>query len=98
VKSTTYSILVLLVFIRNIEKAECSSIKQLIQVTDKLSKKLGFNNTLSYMTKYYVVKELQKQGILVEGPKGYSLPISLSDKIRKYIIVSLSDVVGFKEE
>ena len=92
-KSSTYSILILLVFIRNIKKGECSSIKQLIEVTDKLLRKLGFEDTLSYMTKYYIVKELQEQGILSKGKKGYSLPIYLSDKIRNYISVSLSDIV-----
>ena len=80
-------------FVKNIKKGECSSIKQLIAVTDKLLRKLGFKDTLSYMTKYYVVKELQEQGILNKGTKGYSIPISLSNKIRKYIVVSLSDIV-----
>lgn len=96
-KVSTYSILVLLVFIRNIEKSECSSIKQLIAVTDKLSEKMGFTNNLSFTTKYNVIRELQKQRILVGGQKKYSVPISLSDEIRKYIVESLSDIVGIEE-
>ena len=60
-KSSTYSILVLLVFIRNIDKSGCQSIKQLIEVSDKLAGKFGFKETPSYMTKYGIIKELIKQ-------------------------------------
>jgi len=92
-KSPTYATLVLLVFIRNLSKGECSSIRQLIQITDKLLKKLGFEDTLSYMTKYYVIKELLEQGVLQGGDKKYSIPISLSETTKNYIAESLSDVI-----
>lgn len=92
-KSTTYSILVLLVFIRNIDKSGCQSIKQLIEVSDKLAGKFGFKETPSYMTKFSVVKELIKQGILVKGKRKTSIPISLSENIKYYILSGVSDIV-----
>ena len=96
-RSSTYSILVLLVFIRNIDKSGCQSIKQLIQVTDKLSKKLGFKDTPSYMTKYGIIKDLIKHGILVEGKKLSAIPVSLSEDIKYYILSVVSDIEVSKE-
>lgn len=92
-KSSIYSILVLLVFIRNIDKPGCQSIKQLIQVTDKLAEKFGFEETPSYMTKFNVVRELIKQGILTEGERSFSIPLSISESIKYYILSGVSDIV-----
>ena len=86
-----------MVFIRNIDKSGCQSIKQLIEITDKLAGKFGLKETLSYMTKYNLVKELIKQGILVEGKKLMSIPVSLSEDIKYYILSSVSDIVLSEE-
>jgi hypothetical protein len=75
------------------EKGECSSIKQLIEVTDKLANKLGIKVDISYMTKFYVIKDLLKQKLLTEGKKDHSLPIFLSDEIKKQIVTALSGIV-----
>lgn len=93
-KSSTYSILVLLVFIHNIEKGECESIKQLIQVADKLASKLSINVDISYMTKYNVIRDLLKQGILIKGSKSGTQPILPSDDIIKYIVTSMDGIVA----
>jgi len=86
----SYGCLVILVFVRNIDKKECSSIKQLIDITDKLAEKIGYKTTIKYDTKISIIKDMVDRGILVKGERSETQPISLRDEIRGYVLEALS--------
>ena len=83
-QSKLYSCLILLVFLRNINKSSFSSIKQLTKITDKLAEKLGYNFDLTYMSKFNIVKNLIKSRFLIEEKENYKHSISLSNNIKNY--------------
>ena len=85
-KTSTYGFLSLLVFIKNKDKPYCPSIKQLIDATDLLAKKLGCKDiNISINTKYNIIKDLKKQNLLVSWKKGKQMRLKLSEKMTNYV-------------
>jgi len=91
-RDKSYSSLVLLVFVRNIDKEECESIKQLIEITDKLGEKIGYKTNISYDTKLSIVSDMVERNILVKGERSETQPISVKPEVKKYILEALSKV------
>lgn len=80
----TYSSIVLLVFLRN-KGRSTNSIQQAIDFSDMQLKKLDIKSTLSYTTKYRIVKEMISAGILESTTKKYGYEgVSLSKTIEGY--------------
>ena len=94
----SYSCLVLLVFVKNIDKENCESIKQLIYITDKLGEKLGYKIDISYDTKISIINDMIKRGILEKGKRGFTQPISVKPEIREYILKAFADSVIMVED
>ena len=88
----SYSCIVMLVYIRNLDKGSCSSVKQLIAVSDKLGEKLGYNVKISYDTKLAIINDMVDRGILEKEKRGLTQPISLKPKIQEFILESLTKV------
>ena len=85
-KTSTYGFLSLLVFIKNKDKRYCPSIKHLIDSTDLLAKKLGCKDIgISVNTKYNIIKDLQKQNLLISWKKGKQMRLKLSEKMIGYL-------------
>jgi hypothetical protein len=85
-KTSTYGFLTLLVFIKNKDKPYCPSIKQLIDATDILANKLGCKDiNISLATKYNIIKELEKQNLLISWKKGKQMRLKLSEKMISYL-------------
>lgn len=94
-KASTYGSLIMLMFIRNIDKTYCSSIQQVINLTDALADKFKLETDLSYMTKYLIVKNLVESGILVMQKKGKNRKIKLTQKVKRYAVERMSEMEGF---
>ena len=62
-KSSTYASLATIVFLKHKDKIS-KSIASVIRTTDKLCNQLGFQNDLSHMTKYRIIKDLLQSKIL----------------------------------
>ena len=85
-KTSSYGFLSLLVFIKNKDKPYCPSMKQLIDATDRLANKFGCKNiNISLVTKYNIIKDLQKQNYLVAWRKGKQMRLKLSERMSSYI-------------
>ena len=88
----SYGCLVLLVFVRNIDKERCGSVKQLIDISDKLGEKIGYKVSISYDTKLSIVNDMINRGILVKEKRGLTQPISVKSEIREYILEAMAKV------
>jgi len=84
-KSSTYAFLIFVTFLRNLDKKYAKSITQVINITDKIAKTMGYKVDLPFQTKYHIVKTLLKDGILVKRVKGKEVQIGLSSKVKKYL-------------
>ena len=88
----SYGSLITLVFVRNIDKGSCSSIKQLIDIADKLGEKIGYKTNIGYDTKLSIVNDMIERGVLVKGERGLTQPILLNSRIRDYLLDALSKI------
>jgi len=79
-KSSTYASIVTIVFLQY-RDAVSKSIASVIRTTDQLCERLGFDNTLSYMTKYRIVSDLLQSSILVSRKTKKNVKVMLSQKI-----------------
>jgi len=96
-RDKSYSSLVLLVFVRNIDKEKCDSIKQLIDISDKLGEKIGYKTDISYDTKLSIINDMIDRGILIKGKRTETQPISVKPEVREYIVEALSKVRMMKD-
>ena len=90
-KTSTYGFLVLMTFAKNVDVNYCDSIKDLIEITDILAKKLGCNSDLCFMTKYNVVKNLIDEGLLVVWKKGKVRRIRLAKHVKDYLLDAMNE-------
>lgn len=93
--ASTYGSLIMLMFIRNIDKTYCSSIQQVINLTDSLADKFKLKIDLSYMTRYLIVKNLVESGILIMQKKGKNRKIKLAQKVKTYAVERMREMEGF---
>jgi len=83
--SKSYSSLVLLLFMRNINRKAELNMKQLIHIIDKLGEKLNVTVDISEATKYNTIKDLVKSGVLQGRTEHGCYLVSLSDVMKEYI-------------
>jgi len=79
-KPSAYASLVTIVFLLH-RRQQSKSIASVIRSTDQLCDMLGFENTVSRMTKYRIVSELLHQNILAAASTAKNKKISLSQVI-----------------
>lgn len=94
----SYSCVVMLVFIKNIDKESCSSMKQLMLITDKLGEKLGYKTNIGYDSKLAIINDMIKRGILIKLKRGLTQPVTLNPKVKDYILESLSNAYVVTKE
>lgn len=80
IKSSTYGLLLSIVFIRNRDKI-ATSIDGAIRAVDKLCKELNLDCDISHMTKYRVISELLDAKILVSRKTNKNRKLKMSKKI-----------------
>jgi len=83
ISKTSYASVVLLMFLRNIGKST-NSIQQTVDFADMQLEKLGMKCSLSYTTKYRIIKEMQSVGLLDTVKKKIGEGITISNKVEKY--------------
>ena len=86
-KSSTYSSLVTIVFLKH-KKQVSKSIESVIRATDKLCTKLGLANDLSHMTKYRVISDLLQSNILAHLRTNKNKKLRLSKKVINFFNIS----------
>lgn len=85
-KSTTYAALVLILFFRNIGKGEVNSIKTVIKLADRTAVRItGKDPNISKETKYRVIKDMIKEGVLTSNRKYGNYHIKLTDNVEEYV-------------
>ncbi len=87
-KSSTYSSLVTIVFLKH-KKQISRSIESVIRTTDQLGIKLGLKIDLSHMTKYRIIHELMRSGILANRRTNRNIKIKFSKNILQYFITNM---------
>ena len=89
----TYSFLILIVFIRNIDKERIPSVQDLVNVTDELANKFGISVDITLQTKYAVIRELIHSGLLAnDSHTGYH-SISLSNGLKEYLFENIDFII-----
>jgi len=79
-KSSTYASLVTIIFLKHKNKIS-RSIESAIRTTDKLCNDLKLKNDLSHMTKYRIISDLLRSGILITRKTLKNKKLRLSKKI-----------------
>jgi len=93
VHTRVYSALVLLVFLKNLDKKKCTSVKQLIQITDKLAEQLGVHYTATESSKRNIINDMIRYNFLVAGTRKQRIPIGLSQRVRNFLFDILEEIV-----
>lgn len=83
-KSSTYGFFVMLTFLSSLGESH-TSITNLIKFTDSIAKEMGCNPNLSDMTKYNVIKELEKNALIVLDKK-HRATVSLKNKVEDFVV------------
>lgn len=83
--SQTYASIIMMLFFRNIDKKDVSSIGMLIRLTDSLADRLQIPLSLSDRTKHRTVKQLIKSNILIDTIIEGEHHISLNEVVRTAI-------------
>jgi len=98
-KATTYSALVMLLFMRNLRKGRVPSLQNLIDLVDTCAKET-FHLTvdISRDTKYRLIRELIKTEILDNNKEDGYLSVALSDKTEKYISEFMTIMIHEEED
>jgi hypothetical protein len=83
-KSSTYASLVTIIFLTH-RNAISKSIESVIRSTDQLAKKLGYQTSVSHMTKYRIISDLLHSNILTSRKTKKTIKLTLSPKIHKLL-------------
>jgi len=95
--TNTYSALIILVYLRNLGKRTKSK-KHLVEITDKLEKKLKISTNITYSTKIGIINELISTHVLKVEREGLGCSVGLSRKSEKYIIDTLEDIIEVDDD
>jgi len=81
----------MLMFVRNIDKTYCTSIQQVVKLTDSLAEKFKLEPDLSYMTKYLIIKNLVNSELLIIQKKGKNKKVKLPQKVKNYVVEKIRE-------
>ncbi len=85
-KSAEYGSMIMLMFIKNIDREYCDSILQVVQLTDMLAKKFKMDpGSLSYMTKYLIIQRFASSKILIIQKSGANRKVKLAASVKNYV-------------
>ena len=86
-KTAEYASVIILLFVKNIDKEYCNSVKEVIQLTDVLAKKFKLRpKIVPYSTKYHLIHGLVSSKILTAKKDGSFKKIKLAEPIKNYLM------------